>query len=227
MNEIIKIQEHGNSCVISARELHDFLEVGRDFTTWCKQMFEYGFEENRPSTDYALTLDCGKEIAMIQRTPKGKQARNYFIECEKKYKQLKITDSPEAFMAKALLMAKETMDRQEKQLALTNEQLQLQGPKVKYYDDVLDSKKLTAINVIAMDLGITAQTLNKHLKKREIIYKVNGIYVLSAKYRGQDLARTKTFPYTDSHGNKCTAEHLYWTEKGREFIFDLFNKKSA
>jgi phage anti-repressor protein len=84
MNEIIKIRELSGRQIISARELHDFLEVGRDFTTWCKQMFEYGFEENkdftpisvkstggRPSTDYALTLDCGKEIAMIQRTPKG------------------------------------------------------------------------------------------------------------------------------------------------------------
>lgn len=97
MNELIKIQQHNGKQVVSARELYDFLEVGRDFTTWCKKMFDYGFEEDRdftpvlgkstggrPSVDYALTLNCAKEIAMIQRTPQGKQAREYFIACEKK-----------------------------------------------------------------------------------------------------------------------------------------------
>jgi len=124
----------------------------------------------------------------------------------------KIIDSPEAIMAKALLLAKDTMDRQQEQLVLVNEQLKLQSSKVDYYDKVMDSGKLTA---------------NKSLKKRGIIYRVNGTYVLSQKYRGKELAQTKTFPLTDKYGKQFTAEHLYWTEKGREFIFDLFNKKSA
>jgi phage regulator Rha-like protein len=139
----------------------------------------------------------------------------------------KIIDSPEAIMAKALLLAKDTMDRQQEQLVLVNEQLKLQSSKVDYYDKVMDSGKLTATNVIAFDLGISAQSLNKSLKKRGIIYRVNGTYVLSQKYRGKELAQTKTFPLTDKYGKQFTAEHLYWTEKGREFIFDLFNKKSA
>lgn len=83
---------------VSARELHGFLEIRRDFTTWCKQMFEYGFVEGqdftpilvkstggRPSQDYALTVECAKEIAMIQRTERGKQARQYFLEVERRY----------------------------------------------------------------------------------------------------------------------------------------------
>ena len=95
MTEIIKIQENNGEKAVSARELYQFLEVGRDFTNWCKQMFEYGFTENqdftpivakstggRPSIDYALTLECSKEIAMLERSEKGKQARQYFIECE-------------------------------------------------------------------------------------------------------------------------------------------------
>lgn len=101
MEELIKITKdnEGNN-LVSARELYNFLEISRDFTTWIKKMFEYGFQENkdftpvqgkstggRPSVDYALTLDCSKEIAMIQRTDKGKQARQYFIAVEKQYKQ--------------------------------------------------------------------------------------------------------------------------------------------
>ena len=79
--ELIKITDHDGKQAVSARELHGFLEVKTDFTDWCKRMFEYGFDEDkdftpilgistggRPSTDYALSLDCAKEISMIQRT---------------------------------------------------------------------------------------------------------------------------------------------------------------
>lgn len=97
MQELIKVSTNaeGNR-VVSARELHQFLEVKTDFTDWCKRMFDYGFEEGkdfssflgesiggRPSKEYALTLDCAKEISMVQRSDKGRDARLYFIECEK------------------------------------------------------------------------------------------------------------------------------------------------
>jgi phage anti-repressor protein len=97
MEELIKIQQdsEGNN-LVSARELYDFLEVKTEFSKWCTRMFEYGFEEGRDfslvkigeryahnKTDYALMIDTAKEIAMLQRTDKGKQARQYFIECEK------------------------------------------------------------------------------------------------------------------------------------------------
>ena len=104
MNEIIKItkDEQGNS-VVSGRDLHEFLEVNTPYTQWFERMVGYGFAENvdfiglsqksekpiggRPTVDHALTLDMAKEISMIQRTEKGKQARQYFIEVEKEYKK--------------------------------------------------------------------------------------------------------------------------------------------
>ncbi|MCO7332655.1 antA/AntB antirepressor family protein [Riemerella anatipestifer] len=103
MNELIKITEQNGKQAVSARELHSFLEIKDKFADWIKRMFEYGFIENidyqilsdfsekigrgRPSVDYALTLDCAKEISMLQRSEKGKQARQYFIECEKRLKK--------------------------------------------------------------------------------------------------------------------------------------------
>ena len=100
MNEIIKIDSDNK---VSGRELHEFLDVGRDFTTWMKQMIGYGFNEHadfevytqsgenpsggRPSVDYRMTIDMAKEICMLQRTDKGKQARQYFIECERRLKK--------------------------------------------------------------------------------------------------------------------------------------------
>jgi anti-repressor protein len=101
-NELIKItkDDNGNS-VVSGRELHDFLEVTERYSSWFIRMTKYGFEENvdyvgckvfntlakQELQDHALTLDMAKEISMIQRTEKGKQARQYFIEVEKEYKK--------------------------------------------------------------------------------------------------------------------------------------------
>jgi phage anti-repressor protein len=80
----------------SARELHQFLEIETPLTIWMPRMLDYGFEEDvdfssflgesnggRPSREYSITMDCAKEISMIQRSEKGKQARQYFIACEK------------------------------------------------------------------------------------------------------------------------------------------------
>ena len=100
MNEIIKIK-YDNT--VSARELHNFLEVKTHLSTWIKRMCEYGFHENIDFSilksgnrnggvdiidDFVLTLDMAKEISMLQRSEKGKQARRYFINCEKKLKEV-------------------------------------------------------------------------------------------------------------------------------------------
>lgn len=107
MTELIKIttNEEGAQAV-SARELHEFLEITTPITMWMPRMIEYGFKEgvdyeavnifvnasngigSTIKKDWALTLDTAKEISMIQRSEKGKQAREYFIACEKKLKEV-------------------------------------------------------------------------------------------------------------------------------------------
>lgn len=107
MNELIRTYKNEqNEPLVNGRELHEFLEVGTTYTRWFERMTEYGFAENvdftviaknvhddtafggtRKITDHAMKLDMAKEISMIQRTDKGKQARQYFIEVEKQFKQ--------------------------------------------------------------------------------------------------------------------------------------------
>ena len=105
MKELIKLNEQtiNNEMVqtVNARELHKFLEVTERFSSWMERQFQYGFEENidylgckvfntkanQELQDYYLSLDCAKEIAMLQKSDKGKQARQYFIGCEKQAKQ--------------------------------------------------------------------------------------------------------------------------------------------
>lgn len=107
MNELIKIQtnEQGQQ-LVSGRELHKVLEIGTQFTKWIQRMIDYGFTKdvdytlviqkrltNNPKnpyteeTDYILTLEMAKHIAMLQRSEIGMTVRKYFIECEKKLKE--------------------------------------------------------------------------------------------------------------------------------------------
>lgn len=93
------------------RDLHEFLEVRRDYTSWFKQMTDYGFSagqdftpnlvkntgRGRPQQDHIISLDMAKEISMIQRTERGKQARQYFIECERRLKQVQPELTPGCF----------------------------------------------------------------------------------------------------------------------------------
>lgn len=99
MTALIPIREREGEQAVSGRELHGFLGPTTRYNDWFPRMAEYGFTEGvdfysvlsessggRPSTDHILTLDAAKEIAMIQRTDRGKQARAYFIEVEKRYR---------------------------------------------------------------------------------------------------------------------------------------------
>ena len=106
MKELIKIttNEDGQQ-LVSARELHEFLEVKTRFNDWISgRVKKYDFLENidfvavtkkkvtaqgnqSEYTDYAITIDVAKELSMVENNDKGKQARKYFIKCEEKLKE--------------------------------------------------------------------------------------------------------------------------------------------
>ncbi len=105
-NTLIQIIEHNGQRAVNARELHAFLEVGKDFSSWIKKqiercdLIEYqdyevftqkgeNLQGGRPTSEYALSIDAAKEISMMSQCEKGKQARRYFIECEKRLQQPK------------------------------------------------------------------------------------------------------------------------------------------
>lgn len=96
MNNLININLDNQT--LSARELHEKLNIESNFTTWFKRMCEYGFFEGtdffpkmeestggRPAKDYSISVDMAKQICMIQRTPEGKAVRQYLIDLEKAY----------------------------------------------------------------------------------------------------------------------------------------------
>ncbi len=243
MKELIKIQEQNGNSVVSARELHGFLDIDTQFSHWIKRMLDYGFVENvdyqvlvkndynlkggRPQTDYALTLDTAKEISMLQRSDKGKQARRYFIDCEKRLKN-KVLDLSDASVV--LQLAQNFAEEQEKrklleqQNALQSAELQKQAPKVAYCDEVLQSTSTYTTNQIAKELGMSAITLNKKLHLMGVQYKQNGTWLLYHKYQNKGYTKTITYPYTNSKGETGTSMQTVWTEKGRQFVHSSFEK---
>lgn len=132
--ELIKIKTNENGeQLVSGRELHEFLEVGTEYKKWFSRMTEYGFVENtdftrvtqkcptpggvQNITDHAMTLDMAKEISMIQRTEKGKQARLYFIEVEKQYKLDTSSLSPELQFMNSVVQSLAKQEMATKQLS--------------------------------------------------------------------------------------------------------------
>ena len=139
--ELIKIIEREGRQLVSGRELHEFLEIKTKYKDWFPRMVEYGFEEEidfikvaqkratnnlkNPVTtviDHAISIDMAKEISMIQRTEKGKAARQYFINCEKKLKEVK-KPSPMELME---LQFKALKEQEEKIIQVENKVYKLE-----------------------------------------------------------------------------------------------------
>lgn len=227
MNELIKINYSKADPTLSARELHQFLEVGTDFRHWFPRMCEYGFTEGvdfnpvifdqvqmegsrevkRTITDYELTIQMAKELCMIQRTEKGKLARQYFIALENAW------NTPEMVMSRALKMADSTIKSlqiENSRLAVANAVMQ---PKADYFDDLVDRNLLTNFRDTAKELKVQ--------EKAFIGFLINSKYI----YRDQ---KGKLKPYADKNNGlfeikEAKNEKTGWTgtqtlitPKGRE-----------
>lgn len=162
MNEIIKVNEE--TMTVSARELHEKLNIASNFTTWFNRMCEYGFTEGidffpkmeessggRPATDYDVTIAMAKEICMIQRTEIGKQVRQYFINIEKAW------NTPEMAMARGLKAAQLLISQKDEQIKL----LEADNSRMK-------PKEIFADAVSASDTSILVRDFAKILRQNGI-----------------------------------------------------------
>lgn len=189
--ELIKIttNESGVNCV-SARELHEGLEVKRDFTTWIKgRITKYNFEENtdfivtnlihqnggiknnhggdRKSVDYIITVDMAKELCMVENNDLGRKFRKYFIACEKKLQEVQQPKqmSDNELIAKALLLVNEKYEQAKVELTQTKAEL---TEKTEFIDDINDCFTFTQISQFnrqllkdRKDIVLSTATLNK------------------------------------------------------------------
>ena len=163
MDELLKINYEAEQPTVSARDLHEALEINTRFNDWFSRMAEYGFENGvdfnllknekvrlegnrevkRDIMDYQISVDMAKQICMIQRSEKGKQYRQYFIDLEKAW------NTPEQVMARALKLADRTIDNlkeDNKKLIEDNERMR---PKEIFADAVSASNSSILIGDLA------------------------------------------------------------------------------
>ena len=238
MRELIPVSyDNPERPTVSGRELHDFLEIKTAYKDWFPRMCEYGFTEgedfnplriervqdeggrmvSRTVDDHQLTIPMAKELCMIQRNERGKQARQYFLAVEAKW------NSPEAVMRRAVLIAQKQND----QLKAANRQLLAENndlkPDAEYARAVCVGKNCRTTTSLSKDYGLSAEKLNSILHGLKIQYKTSdGQWVLYAKYCGKGYTKNrKSTPFQHkSTGELDTKNTTVWTEAGQRFIYE-------
>jgi len=225
---LIAVEKRNGIETVNARELHEFLESKRDFSNWIKGRVEdFEFIEGtdfttflaksngRPKKEYFITIEMAKELSMVERNAKGKQARKYFIECEKRLKP----QLPQTF-SEALLLA----SRQAKQIEEQNKLIEEQQPKVDFYNDVTDSKTAISMSQVAkvLDKKIGRNKLFEFLRDKKIIRKNNEPM---QKFIDNGWFRVIEQKYNDSNGNIRISIKTLVFQKGVAGINKLLAKE--
>lgn len=175
--------------------------------------------EKRPM--FILDLQQSRQVLVRESKFVRKAVIKYIDELESRLKgQFQVP----ANFAEALRLAAEQQEQLER-LALDNKVkdqqiLELQ-PKASYYDLILQCKDLLSMTVIAKDYGKSAEWMNKKLHELEVQFKQSGVWLLYQKYADKGYTQTKTKNYPKTDGTQGAKIHMYWTQKGRLFLYEL------
>ncbi len=243
MNNLIPINyDNPERPTVSGRELHEFLQVGADYRHWFPRMVEYGFTEGedfnpvkidrvqneggrkvtRTVDDHQLTIPMAKELCMIQRNERGKQARQYFLAVEAQW------NSPEAVMRRAVLIA----TKQNNQLVNANRQLTARvtelEPKGVFADAVSASKSSILIGELAkivrqngVDMG--QNRLFDYLRKNGYLVRGNRTDRNMPTQRSMELGlfEIKETTICHSDGHTSISKTVKVTGKGQQYFINL------
>ena len=237
MNELINVTLNDNhEPIVSGRQLHEALGVKTAYKDWFPRMTEYGFTEGedfnplkieqvrqegtrkvkRQIEDHVIKLDMAKEIAMIQRTEKGKEVRQYFIQIEKDY------NSPEKIMARALLMA-------DKKVHKLEAQIEADKPKVLFADAVSASHTSILVGELAKLISqngykIGANRLFAWMRENGYLIKRKGSDWNMPTQRSMDLKlfeiKETNVQHADGHISVNKTPKV--TGKGQQYFINKF-----
>ena len=232
--ELIPVTENENSeVVVSGRDLHEFLEIGTQYTKWFERMTEYGFEENEDFValsqkrltaqgnqteyvDHILKLDMAKEISMIQRNEKGKQARQYFLQIEKAW------NSPEMIMKRALQFA-------DKKIVSLEEKIKEDQQKVLFADAVNSSTSSILVGELAKLISQNGYEIGQNrlfdwLRENGFLIKRKGETYNLPTQRSMDmeLMDIKKRTINNADGSIKTTRTTKITGKGQQYFINKF-----
>lgn len=241
-NALINITYDSERPTISGRELHSALEVKTAYKDWFPRMCDYGFtdgedfntlknervqiEGNRQVTreviDHQLTIDMAKEICMLQRSDKGKQFRQYFIEVERKW------NTPEAVMSRALQMANRKLEEIRSMNVTLSAKIEEDKPKVVFADAVATSKTSILIGDLAKLLaqnGIKTgqKRLFEWLRENGYLMKSGASINMPTQYSMDlKLFEVKESVLANPDGSTRTTRTTKVTGKGQQYFINKF-----
>lgn len=230
---LIKVyQNDRREQIVNARELHEKLESKRDFSNWITDRIEkYDFVENidfttillkstggRPRIEYALTLDTAKEIAMVENNEQGRKIRRYFIEVEKK--------------ARNMFEIPKTLPEALRKAAELAEQLEQQKPKVLFAESVETSKNSVLINELSKILkqngyNIGQNRLFEKLRNEGYLIKQKGQNWNLPTQKSMELGlfEVKKTVVNKPNGDVITKPTTKVTGKGQVYFVNKFLKE--
>ena len=235
ISALIPVREHEGQQVASGRDIHAYLGVKTRYSAWFERMIGYGFTEGqdfipilgesaggRPSTDHAITLDMAKELGMIQRTAKGKEIRQYFIEVEKQARP-QLTD--EQIVAQALQITTARVEELEAKV-------EADRPKVVFADAVATSKTSILVGELAKILrgnGIEVgqNRLFERLRADGFLIRRKGSDWNMPTQRAMELGlfEIKETAVTHSDGHVTVNKTPKVTGKGQQYFINYFTKQ--
>lgn len=241
---LIPINYDGKQPMVSARDLHEGLEIKTAFKDWFPRMVEYGFtsgndfnplkneqvrlegnrEVKREILDYQISVDMAKQICMIQRSEKGKQYRQYFIDLEKAW------NTPEQVMARAMKLADKTIDtlkEDNKKLIEENEKMK---PKVIFADAVRASSSSILIGDLAKLLrqnGVDTgqKRLFEQLRNEGYLMKTGSSRNMpTQRYVADGLFQIKETVISNPDGSVRMTKTTKVTGKGQQYFLNKYLK---
>ena len=241
MNELIKIEVKDGQQLVSGRELHKFLEIKTPYTQWFERMVEYGFVENtdfipvsqksesggisgvKVVQDHLMTLNMAKEISMLQRNEKGKEARIYFIKCEEAW------NSPEMILARANQIQSHMIEDYTKKIEFLENKVKEDKPKVIFADAVATSQSSILIGDLAklikqngVDTG--QKRLFNYLRENGFLIKQKGESYNMPTQKSMDMGlfEIKERTVLNPDGSIRISKTPKVTGKGQQYFINVF-----
>ena len=200
LENLIKIEERDGEQLVSGRDLHEFLEVKTKFKDWFPRMCEYGFIENKDYiamaqkrataqgnettyTDYLMKISMAKELSMLQRNERGKQAREYFIKCEEAW------NSEDMVLARALQIQNKKILGYKEHIEVLENKIKEDAPRVSFAETIEKASDCILVRefskIIANEgIHLGEKSLYKWFREKGFIFKNSTEPMQSAVQRG-------------------------------------------
>lgn len=240
MNNLIKIEERNGEQLVSARELHKFLEITERFQQWIdKKIEKYNFIENKDYIgckffntlakqelqDYLLKIPMAKELAMLQNNEKGKQAREYFIKCEEAW------NSPDMILVRANQIQARMLETYKDKVTMLEQKIEEDKPKVIFAGAVETSKTSILIGDLAKIIkqnghDVGQKRLFNWLRENNYLIKRQGSDYNMPTQRAMELGlfEIKETAITHSDGHITISRTTKVTGKGQVYFINKFLK---